>query len=95
MCHSHDLYVRFLCVRLPFLCDGSFTRRTFPLPARTVHLPSFDGSAKAMRKNDRFAYGSMTAMGVSGHACQFGMNGYHNRLNTFCLQPLWLVRLQN
>ena len=40
-------------------------RRTLPLPERTVFLPSFETDPKpGGRKNDRFAYGSFTAMRV-------------------------------
>lgn len=40
--------------------------RTFPLPEQTVFLPSFDAEeSMGARKNDRFAYGSVTAMRVS------------------------------
>ena len=38
----------------------------FPLPERTVFLPSFDNDdLKKMRRNDRFAYGSVATMRVS------------------------------
>lgn len=48
------------------LCDDVVDRRKFPLPERTVFLPSFEtDKGGGGRKNDRFAYGSMAAMGVS------------------------------
>lgn len=37
----------------------------FPLPERTVFLPSFDNEdPKKLRRNDRFAYGSVATMRV-------------------------------
>ena len=54
-----------LLVRLPLPWDGPLTRRTFPLPEKTVYLPSFETDKKGERANDRFAYGSMFSMGVS------------------------------
>ncbi|CAM9889994.1 unnamed protein product [Scytosiphon promiscuus] len=46
-----------------FHYDVDLPARTFPLPERTVFLPSFDAEEpKKTRKNDRFAYGSMTTM---------------------------------
>ena len=42
--------------------------RKFPLPERTVYVPSFGTKIHAgKRKNDRFAYGSVTAMRVSNN----------------------------
>lgn len=40
-------------------------RRSFPLPERTVFLPSFDIAPGSSRVNDRFAYGSVNTMRVS------------------------------
>lgn len=51
------------CLRLR--CDGPADSRQFPLPAKTVFLPSFEtDKGGGGRKNDRFAYGSMDSMGV-------------------------------
>ncbi|CAB1102034.1 unnamed protein product [Ectocarpus sp. CCAP 1310/34] len=48
-----------------FHYDVDLPTRTLPLPEHTVFLPSFDAELAAqVRKNDRFAYGSMTTMRV-------------------------------
>ncbi|CAN0511290.1 unnamed protein product [Ectocarpus sp. 12 AP-2014] len=52
-----------------FHVDIDLPRREFPLPDRTVFVPSFGTSgtertAAGTRTNDRFAYGSVTAMRV-------------------------------
>ena len=50
-------------ISLSTICRSS---RKFPLPERTVYVPSFGTKIHAgKRKNDRFAYGSVTAMRVS------------------------------
>eukprot|EP00904_Undaria_pinnatifida_P008330 jgi/Undpi1/4627/HiC_scaffold_18.g07981.m1 len=48
-----------------FHVDTDLPSRKFPLPERTVYVPSFGTKIHAgKRKNDRFAYGSVTAMRV-------------------------------
>ncbi|CAM9396488.1 unnamed protein product [Ascophyllum nodosum] len=48
-----------------FHVETDLPRHTLPLPRRTVFLPSFETDLKpGGRKNDRFAYGSFTAMRV-------------------------------
>ncbi|CAN0062335.1 unnamed protein product [Pylaiella littoralis] len=48
-----------------FHYDVDLPSRAFPLPEKTVFIPSFDAEeAAGERKNDRFAYGSVTAMRV-------------------------------
>eukprot|EP00904_Undaria_pinnatifida_P011647 jgi/Undpi1/7612/HiC_scaffold_23.g10085.m1 len=48
-----------------FHVDTDLPSRQFPLPAKTVFLPSFEtDKGGGGRKNDRFAYGSMDSMGI-------------------------------
>ena len=51
--------------------DRFLLRRTFPLPEKTVYLPSFESDRNGQRVNDRFAYGSMASMAVSKRAGVF------------------------